>query len=90
MGSREKIPIGEGVSIEPYSCEHGIAGYWVYFDDAPDDLGTVRICTLCPNPRNVPIWDVMQMEPLTLSPSIQCVGHERHHGHIREGKWVPV
>lgn len=90
MGSRAKTSLGSGVSIEPYSCEHGVAGYWVYFEDEPQDLGTVRVCKDCPNPRGVPVWEVVQADPLTLSPSIQCEGHANHHGHIRDGIWVPV
>ncbi len=38
-----------------------------------------------------PKWDVIQMEPLTLSPSILCTAEKGGcgaHGHIREGKWV--
>ena len=90
MGSRAKVAIGDGVSIEAYSCDHGTAGYWVYFEDAPNDLGTVRTCKQCPNSRGVPVWDVIQEEPLTLSPSVQCQGHAHHHGFIRDGKWVPA
>lgn len=33
-------------------------------------------------------WDVVQWEPLTLSPSIQCRACGSH-GHITNGKWVP-
>lgn len=32
-------------------------------------------------------WDVLQKEPLTLSPSILCRACGSH-GYIREGKWV--
>lgn len=32
------------------------------------------------------MWDVVQEEPLTLSPSLLCSCG--HHGFIREGKWV--
>lgn len=88
MDRRNAVDIGLGVAIEPYECQHGVAGYWVFFDDASDDIGTVRTCKLCPNPRGVPVWDTVQQEPLTLSPSIQCVGHAHHHGFIRDGKWV--
>lgn len=34
-------------------------------------------------------WDVVQREPLTLSPSILC--HTcGSHGYIRDGRWVPA
>jgi hypothetical protein len=34
-------------------------------------------------------WDVISLEPLTLSPSLAC-GTCGHHGWIRDGKWVPA
>jgi hypothetical protein len=34
-------------------------------------------------------WEVVQEEPLTLSPSLAC-RHCSHHGWIRDGKWVPA
>lgn len=36
-----------------------------------------------------PRWEVVQFEPLTLSPSLQC-GLCPHHGFIREDRWVPA
>lgn len=32
-------------------------------------------------------WNVVQLSPLTLSPSIKCRACG-HHGHIRDGKWT--
>ena len=34
-------------------------------------------------------WDLVSVEPLTLSPSLLCRGCG-HHGFIREGRWVPA
>lgn len=34
-------------------------------------------------------WDVLSVNPLTLSPSLLCRACG-HHGFIREGKWVPA
>lgn len=34
-------------------------------------------------------WDVLSVEPLTLSPSMRCRACE-HHGFIKEGRWVPA
>lgn len=34
-------------------------------------------------------WDVVSVEPLTLSPSILCTAC-KHHGYIRDGRWVPA
>jgi len=36
-----------------------------------------------------PMWDVVQEEPLTLHPSIECTVCGSH-GFIREGRWVPA
>jgi hypothetical protein len=34
-------------------------------------------------------WDVLSLDPLTLSPSVLCRGCG-HHGFIREGRWIPA
>lgn len=34
-------------------------------------------------------WDVVQLSPLTLEPSIKCRACG-HHGYIRNGAWVPA
>lgn len=34
------------------------------------------------------VWKVEQLEPLTITPSIQCSCGE--HGHITDGRWVPA
>jgi len=34
-------------------------------------------------------WDLVQLEPLTLSPSLLCRACG-HHGFIREGRWLPA
>lgn len=40
-------------------------------------------------PRNV--WTIVEREPLTLSPSVQCTSEGcTCHGWVREGKWVPA
>jgi len=39
--------------------------------------------------KDTPIWQVLSMEPLTLSPSLLCRTCGNH-GFIREGKWVPA
>lgn len=35
-----------------------------------------------------PLWQLIQLEPLTVSPSLLC--DCGHHGFIREGEWVPA
>lgn len=39
--------------------------------------------------RPVPVWTVVQEEPLTITPSVNCVGHPPWHGFITEGRWIP-
>lgn len=34
-------------------------------------------------------WDLVSLDPLTLSPSVLCVTCGDH-GFVREGKWVPA
>lgn len=34
-------------------------------------------------------WQVVQWEPLTLSPSLLCRACQ-HHGFIRDGRWIPA
>lgn len=34
-------------------------------------------------------WQVVQAEPLTLDPSLECL-RCGDHGHIRDGRWVPA
>jgi hypothetical protein len=34
-------------------------------------------------------WDLVQLEPLTLAPSLLC-RRCGHHGFIQNGKWVPA
>jgi len=36
-----------------------------------------------------PTWEVISLDPLTLSPSLLCRACQ-HHGFIREGRWVPA
>lgn len=37
---------------------------------------------------NHPVWTLVSLDPLTLSPSLLCTACG-HHGFIREGRWVP-
>ena len=39
--------------------------------------------------ENYQCWDVLSVEPLTLSPSIKRRGCGDH-GHIKQGRWVPA
>jgi hypothetical protein len=56
----------------------------VLFDHVPEDLRGKRGDG---SPRHV--WHVESMDPLTLTPSILCRVC-KHHGFIRDGRWVPA
>jgi len=51
----------------------------------PFDLPELRLAELSPGHS----WQVLNWEPLTLSPSVLC-GHCGDHGFIQNGKWVPA
>jgi hypothetical protein len=36
-----------------------------------------------------PVWEVKQEDPLTLTPSIECL-ECGNHGYVTAGKWVPA
>jgi hypothetical protein len=38
--------------------------------------------------RGSPQWQLTQLDPLTLSPSILCTAHRDWHGFIWDGRWV--
>lgn len=88
------IDIGSGVLVRPYSCarhgEHG--GLVIIFRGSgcgeTDCSGTVSICGCSGGGGRT--WRMTSVDPLTLEPSIQCTIHPRHHGWIRNGRWVPA
>lgn len=45
-------------------------------------------CIPVSNPKTDRSWLLVSEEPLTISPSVLCL-ECGHHGHIRDGKWVP-
>ena len=82
-----KDPIEDcgGVRIERRYLDGNLEGIaWWHFCDGverEDFMGT--------DPPWQDGWVVEQVQPLTLSPSILCRVCQ-FHGHIREGKWIPV
>ena len=87
--------IGHGVTIKTVTYQGTVVGleYWhptpdgknlrcpgfIYFKGMNGDLHT----------DDTMEWDVISLEPLTLSPSLLCRGCG-HHGHIQNGRWEPV
>lgn len=77
-----KMDIGHGVSVQLSYIDgelHG-AAYW----HEPCGRSWISV-----RPAWKDGWDVLQLDPLTLSPSLLC-RHCGHHGFIREGRWVPA
>ncbi len=85
----ERIDIGHGVTIEIRRIEGAQSGvaYWHPTVNQPG-----KTCEDWANFNEYGWtngWDVEQLEPLTISPSLACRACG-HHGFIREGKWVPA
>lgn len=75
---------------------HGVTATLCFLDDTLDTVEYTHTCNGVVGSRDsLPVkpawrdgWDVLSVEPLTLSPSLLCrvCGH---HGFITNGKWVP-
>jgi hypothetical protein len=78
--------IGHGVSIERRLVD-GVLGGVAYRHPRPK---TGETCEgYVPVTGWDEVWQVVSLEPLTLSPSLLCRGCG-HHGFVREGRWVPA
>ena len=89
------LDLGSGVQIEWMAwADHEQVGF-IETHDRPDGSDRCSGSVLFDLPGvaeafpDRPLWRVESWEPLTLSPSVQCrtCGH---HGHVREGIWVPA
>lgn len=89
----EMKDIGHGVSVELVYDEKELASIHYLHPPAPGRQapGGYEKCY-----GNVPVkpywpdgWEVISVEPLTLSPSLLCRACGSH-GFIRDGKWVPA
>lgn len=81
--------IGHGVSIELRSID-GVL-YGVGYQHPHPTKGAPFVCSgYAPlKPQTDDGWDLIALEPLTISPSLLCNACG-HHGFIRDGKWVPA
>lgn len=77
--------IGHGVTAEVRFMD-GVPGGVAY--EHPTPTGA-RCQGYAPLQSPGETWDLVQLDPLTISPSLLCRGCG-HHGFIREGKWVPA
>lgn len=84
----QSVDIGHGVTIE--TCVVDDEFYGVRYEHPSAVSPTGRCSGYAPvKPHNADGWDVLQFEPLTLSPSLQCRACD-HHGFITNGRWVPA
>ena len=81
------VDIGHGVRIEKRYLDGRLDGV-AYWHPQPSGVGE---CSgyVSVKPAWADGWDLVQLEPLTLSPSLLCRACG-HHGFIRDGKWVPA
>lgn len=78
--------IGHGVSIQLRSVDGELNGV-AYKHTCGEVRGAEDYVPVKPAWGNG--WDVVQLDPLTLAPSLLCTSCG-HHGFIRDGKWVPA
>jgi len=76
------------VSVAPTFrlAEDGVHFWWEH-DCHAELFGTYRDVTYMPHSGGT--WRVVQADPLTVSPSINCLGCGTH-GFITNGEWVPA
>lgn len=81
------VDIGHDVQIEErwlHGELHGVA----YKHKRPDNGAQCEGFADC-KPAWKDGWDIVALQPLTLSPSLLCRACG-HHGFIRDGSWVPA
>jgi hypothetical protein len=77
-----KTDIGHGVSVELRYVEGELDSVMYWHEPCGEDCVPVKPCWKHG-------WDVLSLEPLTLSPSLLCKVCGKH-GFIQEGKWIPA
>jgi hypothetical protein len=80
--------IGHGVFVEARRVDGVLHGF-AYSHPAPDGKTCSGAGWIPVKPEAPDGWDVVGLDPLTLSPSLLCRACG-HHGFIREGRWVPA
>lgn len=83
----KEIRLDEKRWLTEETCEHGRYGYLFWVNHGDQDCGGgVRTCKEAHHAG--PAWEVIQEEPLTLTPSVlmHCQ-HGQEHGFVRAGKW---
>ena len=79
-----RTDIGHGVSIELERDDDGRLCFIGYFHYCKDHESYGRLPV-----QGERAWQLVSEDPLTLSPSVLCLGCKLH-GFIREGRWVPA
>lgn len=82
-----KFDIGHGVTVELRYHAGVLHGVW-YEHPRPDGAGRCSGFASV-KPAWDDGWDVVSLEPLTLSPSLLCRACG-HHGFVQNGAWAPA
>lgn len=86
------VDIGHGVTIEIRALPGETRPAGVAYRHPNPDTGHQCEGWAPFNPENDPggqWWDLVQLDPLTITPSLACRGCG-HHGFITDGRWVPA
>ncbi len=83
------IDLGGGNEIE-ITGKYSKPGEWglLWYHHRPDG-GECGTGGLSWDPDDSVHWDLIQREPLTISPSLRCLNCGAH-GWIRAGRWLPA
>lgn len=86
-----ELDLGNGHRAEFTADSQGDFGGLIHYHPRPDGQGECAgsVTFRGRGTRGQPEWDVLSLDPLTLSPSILCRTCNVH-GWIREGQWVDV
>jgi len=85
--SRLQLDARNAVELTGKTGKEGLFGL-IWYHQRPDNAKTCSGC-LSWDAADANHWDLISLEPLTLSPSLLCNACGAH-GFIREGKWVPA
>ncbi len=86
--SSERIDIGDNNAIE-FTGKRSKPGQWglLWYHHRPDTGEECGIGGISWDPDDRVHWDLVSLDPLTVSPSLLCQTCGAH-GFIRDGRWV--
>lgn len=83
----ETFSLGRGHSFKPVTNENGQLVGWTHTHLSPDGMACQSFCAVRDG-FGPPIHQVVQAEPLTLTPSLKCRMCGVH-GNVINGRWEP-